>query len=69
MGGTGVGAVSACRTCGGYGMRHDPVAHGWEPGEDESNSCHDTCVRLACEWCPGHDLALVVNEAVREAKA
>jgi hypothetical protein len=59
--------MNGCQICGGYGMRHDPVAHGWGPDENADNSCHDTCVRMVCEWCPGNDLADMVNEAIREA--
>lgn len=43
--------MSGCRTCGGYGMNHDPVVHGWvtecehiwsQITDDDPNEC------LAC---------------------
>ena len=33
--------MTGCQTCGGYGMHHDPVAHGWVPEW------------ITCETCKG----------------
>ena len=31
--------MTACTTCGGYGMRHDPIAHGAEPTWTDCRTC------------------------------
>jgi DnaJ-class molecular chaperone len=52
--------VSGCHTCGGYGMRHDPIAHGTEPTWLTCPRCKgDGCVRdrfdmdVTCPDCDG----------------
>jgi hypothetical protein len=52
--------MSGCQTCGGFGMHHDPVAHGWD-----SEECSDTCRRMVCEWCPEYDRQAALVEEFR----
>jgi hypothetical protein len=44
--------VRGCLTCGGYGARHDPIAHGWV--NDEPCMCGTPFTCLADE----HDHAV-----------
>jgi DnaJ-class molecular chaperone len=52
--------VTDCRTCGGYGNRHDPIAHGWVTEWITCPGCDgDGCVRwseyldITCPVCDG----------------
>jgi hypothetical protein len=60
--------MTACTLCGGYGNRHDPIAHGnepfwpWDEGYDEipyDRPCQD-CDRqiTASDWASGCPLCL-----------
>ena len=52
--------MTGCQTCGGFGNRHDPVAHDAEPGWVTCPTCKgDGCVRddfnldVTCPDCNG----------------
>lgn len=52
--------VTGCYTCGGFGSRHDPIQHGWEPSWTNCLTCKgDGCVRdsldldVTCGDCGG----------------
>lgn len=52
--------MNGCQTCGGYGNRHDPVQHGWEPTWVTCAACRgDGTVRdrfdldMVCDNCDG----------------
>lgn len=42
--------MSGCRTCGGYGMRHDPIAHDAEP-ESYGHDCDHTSLQHGADGC------------------
>jgi len=35
--------VSGCYTCGGFGNRHDPIAHGWMSEHDQRMTPQEWC--------------------------
>ena len=52
--------MTGCETCGGYGNRHDPIAHNWAPewvtcptckGEQTIRDAHD--LDVTCPECDG----------------
>jgi hypothetical protein len=55
--------MSGCQTCGGYGNRHDLIAHGWGPEYGGDDCEHEwtgwmdvgTCELRECIFCGAED--------------
>jgi hypothetical protein len=59
--------MTGCQTCGGFGNRHDPIAHGEEP-----RGCRGwewgLCVGIDCAECNAHPLAEELRAVIKRGR-